>query len=372
MAACEPEDAAFLRLVCSSRSLPPLVAPPLASPKLYIFTDGSAHNGTCAEARVAYWSVVHCHGLSDLADLQDWDKLSVRDKVSGFRVVAQGCAPRSQTVPRAEVAAVVWAANWAAQLPHTHAIIFTDSQHAIDQWHKAANPSLLNQVGCTDLMMQLPISPNLELRKVKAHNPQGHLEGASAYLRWTTMGNEFADAAARQAKSQELDVVQQSSDSIAESHSFQLDHLLAFSKYLIDLNVAAIDSKDELEEVPAAAQGAEQIHDVVWSYFREWDEYFLEDGIRPNLPEDAEQRLVGQQEELAYDRSLLHWLKDLVWPSRPLLEESPPNITYMELFVSFTMHAGTLPPVEIVHSRTSRFFAFDSPEAMQISESSAR
>ena len=370
LAASEPEDAAFLRLVCSSRSLPPLVAPPLASPNLYIFTDGSAHNGTCAEARVAYWSVVHCHSLTDIADLPDWDMLPVRDKVSGFRIVAQGCAPRSQTVPRAEVAAVVWAANWAAQLPHAHAIIFTDSQYAIDQWHKAANPSLLNQVGCTDLMMQLPISPNLELRKVKAHNPQGHLDSASAYLRWTTMGNEFADAAARQARSQELEVVRQSSDSIAESHSFQLDHSLAFSKYLIDLNVAVIDRKDELAEVPAAAQGVEQIREVVWSFFREWDEYSLEDGIRPNLPEDAEQRLVGQQVERDYDRRLLQWLKELMWPSRPLLEECPPNITYMELFVAFTIHAGQLPPVEIMQSRTTRFFAFDSPEAMQVSESS--
>ena len=229
---------------------------------------------------------------------------------------------------------------------------------------------MLSQVGCTDMMMQLPISPNLELRKVKAHNPEGHSDGASAYLRWTTMGNEFADAAARQAKSQELDVVRQSSDSIAESRSFQLDHLLAFSKYLIDLNVAVIDRKDELEEIPSAAQGVEQIHEVVWSYFREWDEYFLEDGIRPNLPDDAEQHLVGQQVELEYDRQLLLWLKELIWPSRPLLEESPPNITYMELFVAFTTHAGMLPPVEIMQSRTSRFFAFDSPEAMQISASS--
>ena len=40
------------------------------------------------------------------------------------------------------------------------------------------------------------------------------------------------------------------------------------------------------------------------------------------------------------------------------------------MFVAFTIHAGTLPPVEIVQSQTSRFFAFDSPEAMQISESS--
>ena len=55
--------------------------------------------------------MVHCHNLDDLAELAEWDKLSVTDKVAGFRVVAQGCTPRGQSAPRAKVAAVVRAAS---------------------------------------------------------------------------------------------------------------------------------------------------------------------------------------------------------------------------------------------------------------------
>ena len=128
--------------------------------------------------------MVHCHNLDDLAELAEWDRLSVRDKVAGLRVVAQGCTPRGQSVPGAKVAAVVRAANWAMQLANAHAIIFTDSQYAIDQWHRAHSTWHLGQLGCTDCTQQFPVLPRLELKKVKAHNTSGREASADAYMKW--------------------------------------------------------------------------------------------------------------------------------------------------------------------------------------------
>ena len=332
LAASEPEDAPFLRLVCGSRSLPPLVAPPQVSRNVFIFTDG-AHNGTCPEARLTYWSVVHCHNVRDLYDLQGWDSLPLQDKVAGFRVVAQGCTPRAQTVPRAEVAAVVWAANWALQDEHVHAIIFTDSQYAIDQWGQAQSGIMLGQCGSTDLMQHFPVSPRIELRKAKAHNAAGREPSADVFLRWSTMGNEVADAAARMARTQEMDAVVQASDSIAADARFQLDHLLAFSRYLIELNVAVIDRMENLPDLPGPVEGAESIGRAVQEYFHEWNEYSINEGISPNVPSDADQRIVGQPAEQEYDRLLLHYLQQLIWPCRPQMDECPLDVTYMELFV---------------------------------------
>ena len=143
--------------------------------------------------------------MQDEAQLETWDAQSLHDKVAGFRVVAQGCTPHSQTIPRAELAAVVWATRWLAQLPHVEAVMFTDAQYVLDQWQTLRTaPEAVDALANRDLAAGLPSNPLIELRKVKAHNPDGLKPEASAYLKWTTMGNEVADAAARQARQGEL------------------------------------------------------------------------------------------------------------------------------------------------------------------------
>ena len=139
LAATEPEELSMFRLLCSTRVLPALLPPPSSQSKVFLFTDGSAHNSSSSDARLTYWSVVHCHALAHLESLGDWDLLCVRDKVAGFSVVAQGCTPGCQTVPRAELAAVAWAAGWVSQDPLLEAVLFTDSQYAMDQWQMLAN-----------------------------------------------------------------------------------------------------------------------------------------------------------------------------------------------------------------------------------------
>ena len=219
--------------------------------------------------------------------------------------------------------------------------------------------------GCADILQTVQWSNRLELRKVKAHNPDGLAPGASAYLKWTTMGNEVADAAARQARSCELDLVVQLSDSIAESSRYQLDHLLSFSRFLIDLNVADIERKDQLEELPQAAEGPADIGSLVHSYFREWDEYILEDFLQPNLPTASEDRLKGHDVEIAYDRELLRWLGQLRWPAQPQADECPPDVTFLEIFVAFTLHSHLLPPLSIEVPEGDLYLDANSPEGQQ-------
>ena len=308
---------------------------------------------------------MQCPALTSLELLGEWDLLSVRDKVAGFRLVAQGCTPGCQTVPRSEVSAVVWAAQWVFQDPSVEAILFTDSQYAMDQWQLLAKGDIAAS-SCPDLLQTVTWSPRLELRKVKAHNPAGHDPEASAYLRWTTMGNEVADAAARQARAVELNMVVQLSDGIAESNQYQLDHLLSFSRFLVDINVADIERKDQLEELSPAVEGEEAIRGLVHSYFAEWEDYFLIDYLQPSLPSNTDERLRGQDIEVDYDRQLLQWLSTLRWPVQPQVEEKPPNISYFELLVAFTVYSGKLPPLRISLSDHVRVLEPDSIEGQQI------
>ena len=54
--------------------------------------------------------------------------------------------------------------------------------------------------------------PGLKFLKIKAHNDKGRHPSASPYLQWSTAGNEAADAAARQARAQEMRLVRDLSD----------------------------------------------------------------------------------------------------------------------------------------------------------------
>ena len=365
-AAQENGEQPLLRLICNNRVLPPLLPPPIGPRRLFIFTDGSAHNGDCPEARLTYWSVVWCHVVRDEGDLPSWDCLSMDAKVASFRVVAQGCTPRGQSVPRAELAAVVWAAKWALQQQEASAVIFTDSQFVIDQWEKIRkDPSVPERLCHADLLDELPISSRLELRKVKAHNKDGHALQASRYLRWSTMGNEVADKAARLARQSELELVRQLSDSVCESARYQQDCMLAFGKYLVDLNVAEISRKSQLDQPMQVAFAPADIGAAIQAYFAEWDSYHLETSLLPNLPDGAYDLLQGQQAELRYDHALLTWLEQLEWPARPQVDELPLDVTFLELFVSFSVHSGILPPFQVHGPHGQLWFDFESPEGMQ-------
>ena len=370
LAAHEPEDLPFLRLVCGSRTLPPTLPLPENSRKLYLFTDGSAHNSSNPEARLTYWSVVWCHGVRDMHDLDAWEQLSLPAKVSSYRVVAQGCTPKDQTVPRAELSAIVWAAQWCQQQPQVEAVIFTDSQFAIDQWSQCGQSGSLGNTTCPDLLGAVQITSQVQLRKVKAHNKEGLSSKADTFLKWTTLGNELADTAAKQARGAELPIVLQASDSIAESANFQFDHLLSFCKFLIDINVAEIELKQNLAEDELTMPEADNIKRLVWDYYYDWEEYEIWDGLHPNVPADAESRLSGQPAEQEYDKKLLEWLSGLCWPCRPQQDEQPKDVCFLELFVCFTMWSGLLPPFAISTHDGTEWVEHASSQGLQQTASS--
>ena len=367
LAASEPDEVPMLRLIMANRKLPPTLPPPIGCNKVYLFTDGSAHNTSYPDARLTYWSVVWCHGVSDEAEISAWASLPLAARVATFRVLAQGSTPKAQTVPRAELAAVIWAAQWAAQRDDLQAVLFTDSQFAMDTWRKAkARPQADSGLAHTDLLQQFPPNDRIELRKVKSHNPAGLAPSASAYLQWTTMGNEMADRAAGLAKRGEMDLVVQASDSIAESTMFQLDHLLSFSRYLVDLNVAEIERKSQLQELPQVTFAPQDIEEAVRTYYLDWDVYTLEEGISPSVPSNAQELLNGQPAEIEYDHLLLQWLQSLQWPSRPQQDEFPKDVTFLELFVCFTMVAGVLPPHMIQDGEHYKWVPAAAPEGQQL------
>ena len=98
-------------------------------------------------------------------------------------------------------------------------------------------------------------APDVKVLKVKAQNATGTHPLASPFLRWTTAGNEAADAAARQAMAQEHRLLRDLSDAIAFHEKLEGEEMYQFSRFLIETNVYELRLKEVArleEEVDAA------------------------------------------------------------------------------------------------------------------------
>ena len=81
----------------------------------------------------AGWAVVRADRPEEAPDLPP-ARLESQRLLSDFTIVAMGSTPGVQTVPRAELAALVWASAWVAQSADLVAEAYSDCQAAIDLW----------------------------------------------------------------------------------------------------------------------------------------------------------------------------------------------------------------------------------------------
>ena len=118
------------------------------------------------------------------------------------------------------MAAFLWAAKWYLQLQDSgvseSAVVFTDCQFVVDTWDNKPLAAFDMASNMPDLEEQLVWPEGIEARKVKAHNKAGLAQGVDAYTPWTTLGNEMADWAAKNAKQQEVSFLREYSDPTAE------------------------------------------------------------------------------------------------------------------------------------------------------------
>ena len=279
-----------------------------------------------------------------------WFRLDPKVKVASFRVVAQGATPGLQTVPRSEMAAVVWAAQWALRVPDALVTVYTDAQFVHDAFQAISKG--VRQVGqgpAGDLEQQLPLESldRLRIEKVKAHRDDVWAENITAWEQWTCLGNEAADHAAKQARRSEHEFVLGVADNVAEHSHFQQQTLTAFSRYLVDLNIADARLREACAPREEAATTAQEIQSLVedtWKAWMTWDPqpfWQIPASVSQMMEENADCPLQ------LYEIALCNWAKDLQWPVRPVPVEQTGTITYFELFTHFLVVAKQLPPVQI-------------------------
>ena len=133
-----------------------------------------------------------------------------------------------QTIPKAELSAVAWVADWIKQKAGATVDVYTDSQYVVDLWAEQRRRRTFDRAACNqDPARNLWQVHGLRIYKVNAHNERQAAFSTDKFLRWTSAGNGAAYSAAKAARGLELPLLLQLSDTIAEHHYFQLDCMLS-------------------------------------------------------------------------------------------------------------------------------------------------
>ncbi|CAE7397534.1 unnamed protein product [Symbiodinium sp. CCMP2592] len=351
-----PSEAPLLKLILQGLKLPPLASPAAAASQLCLFTDGSAQYNNTAQARVATWAVIR----ADPEWKQEIANGVPGAQTAGFQILAQGCVPGEQSVPRAELSAIIWAAAWASQTPCT-VDIYADCQPAIDaweEWHREGFPAVRHRA-FADLFHEVSPARPCTLHKVKAHRTAQEVQQMSTEDRWATYGNEAADSAAKAAFASLPDYIKDTAQQVASHCDHHQGLLHSFCRALVDIGVLDIKLRGEAKKVqlPTPTDASDQLQHLLERYGR-WQ---VPSGTC-QLPDVLELDWAGWSFGQQFGENLLDWMRVLVWPTLPVPVSHDGQVSFLELLFHFVWTTRAPPLVQ--HRRQNDLVYIPLPQAL--------
>ena len=266
---------------------------------------------------------------------------------AGWHVIAQGLVPRQQDINRAEVCAIVQALQGAAQFPNLPATVWTDSLNALRVF-QAVQQRPGHQQGrlfCTDLLPHnLPelMTGNVTIRKVKAHQDLQAVAMHDEPLNlMCAMGNSFADAAAKHARGQDLEIVQLTCQQVYDWYAIQQEALTMYSTFLLALAKIVVPLKQAYRRDLAPTGAVDETQQkAAWAALQQPSTMV---GHQIGLPQTFTAAGTGWPQWFV--SALEHWTGSLRWPVVADRLERHAGITYLELLLNFAVCTGHLPPV---------------------------
>ncbi|CAE7944911.1 unnamed protein product, partial [Symbiodinium sp. KB8] len=336
-----PFEASVLRLLLAKLQLPPPERPP-GSPHLTVFTDASAIHTQCPTSRVTTWAVVVGTCPKAPPDLCLTDLHHAR-LLADFSVVAQGCTPGPQTVPRAELAAIAWTSRWLSATTGAAATVYSDCQPAINLWNRWVCHGWTAVSGApnADLLQHVPRPDNFLLLKVKAHRTAEEIAQMGPWEQWLAAGNAAADAAAKSARNNLSTALLEMANTAAHKCEEERVLLKAYCRALLDIGVFEAKQKKTTDR--------QQVVSGVW----DWNSFFSRAQIwqvAPTsplpFPETWEEDWNNWPFGADYGNKLVGWLQRLSWPLQPAAPDNDWQVTYLELLLHFCSTTGCSPLLE--------------------------
>ena len=347
----------FVKIVLENRRLPEPFKPELPPDGCFTFyTDGSAQASNKPFARhAAFAAIQDMYGSTFAPSLL---VPPIRFEHTKFWIVSLAFCPGAQSVPRAELAAVVQVAMSMSQYyPDQTCTIFTDAQYAINvvkNWSKPNPLGKFHKVNNQDLIELLQMhwhQDKFRLVKIAAHNnPLKQLDADSMRI---TAGNCAADEAAKTARDREIADIKQALFRIQDwdvTHSY--DYLCVL-KYLAEVSRRRLQlmPAKKLSNDPSPPDGANEMDHAPQSAFN------LLSGWAPEGPyhaielgEVSDEVLQAVSGGTKFASAIWWWLSKLKW-----IQSDDPHtksdgdygITWVELLFNFQTVTGLSVPVFI-------------------------
>ena len=181
--------------------------------------------------------------------------------------------------------------------------------------------------------------PGVQVCKAKSHQDPGQVSDG---LLHACLGNMAADMAARAAAAQELSLVIDESDAVAQWHVEQKVHFLQYCQFLLDLARAIAPARRQLRQGEADARPqvpSQELRHSRWLALNQPGQYCN------GLPQHIEDKLIELVWPPYFTKALLTWAAGLGWPTAQAPEDPSRGITYLELLLNFTVTSGVCVPV---------------------------
>ena len=254
---------------------------------------------------------------------------------ANFVVAARGLCTQEQSINRAELAAMEQACQLAAQF-NGQAEVWADSSYAV-QVAVARQSGVAKQRRHRDLC-PCP-GPGVQVCKVKSHQDPGQVSDG---LLHACLGNMAADMAARAAAAQELSLVVDESEAVAQWHAEQKAHFLQYCQFLLDLARAIAPTRRQIRQGEADARPqvqSQELRHSRWLALNQPGQYCN------GLPQRIEDKLIELVWPPYFTKALLTWAAGLGWPTAQAPEDPSRGVTYLELLLNFSVTSGVCVPV---------------------------
>ena len=290
-----------------------------------IFTDGSCVRPNHPWHRRAAYSVILSTSLTEHDKKLDVEQFQITGNVpSSFQTLAvaecQGC----QTIPRAELQAVAFAANLGNAVVHTDSAYVIDAFTALDKITHARQIATMANCDILFPLWQTGAWKNIVLKKVKAHSFNPTTD--SNEISWQKIGNEAADRAAKQALARFADIAPTHTDfdSFLEAKQYLPQQFSLRAKQQAE-RARAYDMLRQQKTLPAGALS-------FGPQLEELNEWFPTNNWHPTRLPDDNLKLELCTWTTSYGDALLDWLTRLRWPTEP---EGNMDITWFEMAFAF-------------------------------------
>ena len=224
----------------------------------FTLTSPVSSQGYPTYARHAGFGVV----LDTLPDLPEHAKdlclarVKYDPTVVPFAPVATGLIPDEQNINRAELRALIRAAELAGPYSSLEVEFCSDSAFAITEVGAIIAGGVGLYPDLTPLLREV-WRDTFSLRKVKAHADMALLHGSEL---WDSAGNEVADQVAKSAVAGDFGALRTTMSDIAQFCQDQADELFIFARFLLDMSYEESRLKQlQSSGVPTMVQSVDQV-----------------------------------------------------------------------------------------------------------------